>query len=522
MSSDLFTTEAYWPQRLLRLDGDLIRSIQRIGPRTYDGRDSPRYNILSYTWGRWETDVGRALPIMNTTWKIPIVDPKGFSVKSLAKVIQHVSQESHMWLDIGCIDQENQSMKMSEIGKQAAIFRGAEKAYIWLSQSKRNTLKPFILEALSRDALEIEGSLRPWLNRICAGVDLIFSDPWFSSLWCLQEGFLRRDAILLFDDASYLDIPKFESYSSTGGPCTLLDIVKGYQVIQTKIRANLRYYPERFGVQGVTRAQDVCQRLDNLGIPCIAQKHAIALYGVASLRNPMRELDRIYGIMQVFGFVLGQSAQPDKEFTLSELEDQLGEAANRENPVLAQSFIHLTDPAPDRRWCLSRNMRVFSFSPVVNRELDRPQSYCRITVKGSDARAQFHGHKAFFEDLTTRIRGPDDSGTYRSLYFDHTAENRRILPESFFGADAWLAPRIEEVKKSMQESVGREVAVLLIGSMDDVPLTWLGVIAHPSPVENHPNKRYWKRIGICTWDMSLDYLRNNFRDLFQKEVIDLA
>lgn len=530
MSSDLFTTEKHWPQRLLQLDGDSIRSVELSGSSTYGSIIGPQYNIISYTWGRWEIDKGEALLIHNVNWKIPAISSSGFTVAGFANVLKHVSQGSHVWLDVGCIEQENQTMKMREIGRQAAIFRGAQKAYIWLSHSKRNVLKPFILEALKRDALVMDHGFRPWLNRVEKAVGIIFSDPWFSSLWTLQEGFLRPDAILLFDDASVIDIPKFESYSG-GGPCTLLDIVKGYQAISSQFYGIIKGDSDVVGSHGVARAREVLQRLDDVGVPCLAKTHAVALYGVASRRNPMREHDRIYGIMQVFGLVLGKSAQPDMEFTLPQLEDQLGGAVNRMNPVVAQSFIHLgnPDPRPNRRWCLSRNMFVFSSSPVQGREVDRPEPYCRITFDDPEDCAIFHGYKASFEDLASRLRGPyEDKAAFLTLHFDHTKETRSKLPELYFDSyarydDPRLEYQTEEVGKVLQQSLSHEIVVLLIGSMEDNPArTWLGVIAYPLPTTGISSKVRWARVGVCTWMMHIDAIRSKLKDLFQKQVLCLG
>ncbi|KUI54507.1 hypothetical protein VP1G_01849 [Cytospora mali] len=513
MSSEFFTTEKHWPLRLLRLDGNAFKSVQRSGPSTYEGTKLPNYNILSYTWGRWQTEVGEALPIQNVKWKIPIVARQGFSVEAFAKVVRHVSQGSHVWLDVGCIDQEDEAVKMGEIGKQAAIFRGAQKAYIWLSHSKRNILKPFILEVLSRDAHFID---RPWLNKVSKGIEIIFADPWFSSLWTLQEGFIRLDAIILFDDASWLDIPKFESYSGTGGPCTLRDIVKAYEHISSSIRGILQYYPDRLGHEGNNRARRVCQRLDEVGIPCLARSHAIALYGVSSFRNPTRQHDRIYGIMQVFGLVLGKSAHPHKDFTLSDLEDQLGEAVNKANPVLAQWFVHLDDPRPNRRWCLHRNMRVYSYSPVVGRALEPPTPYCRIVFEPSRGFAKFQGHKALFGDLTFPLK-------FSFIYFDETTENRSKLPGSFFITDALLGDRAREVEGALEKSFGKKTSVLLIGGLGSPPVwEWLGVIAYPVSVSGYPGKTFWARIGICIWSYHIDQMREELWDLFPKETVYLV
>lgn len=516
MSSELFTTKEEWPRRLLNVNSGSFESLQRMGEHTYGGISKPSYNILSYTWGRWETSKGNALPIKGTTWRIPKIDQKGFSVPSFAKVLQHVKQdENHVWLDVGCIDQEDGRIKASEIGKQAAIFRRARKAYIWLSHSKRNILEPYIMEALCRDATEPEkGPFRAWLSHVYKGVQKLFSDPWFSSLWTLQEGYLRRDAILLFDDASWLDVPKFKSYSAHGGPCTLLDIVKGYAQVSTNLRGVLRYDPERLGSDGRRQAQEICQRLDDVGVPCLAQAHAIALYGVSSRRNPNREHDRIYGIMQVFGLVLGQSAQPDKSFTLNELEDQFGDAVNKANPVLAQSFVHLRDPRPNRHWCLQRDMRVFSNSPVVGRELDWPTPWCQIMFDRSEDRARFQGHRVPFEKLVA-------SGLkFQTVYFDIIAENKKRIPDRYMEPDYRLDLHMDEVLDLIQTYFGLETSILMIGGLEDAQIRrWLGVIVYPSSRKTPSGKRSWARVGVCTWLMEADYMCSVLRNTFQEDQI---
>ncbi|ROV98048.1 hypothetical protein VMCG_07059 [Cytospora schulzeri] len=463
MSSELFTTEKHWPLRLLHLEGDTFRSVQRVGSCTYDSTEKPEYNILSYTWGRWMTAAGKTLPIENVTWKIPVVGREGFSVEAFAKVVRH-----------------------------------------------RNILKPFILEALKRDAIVVD---RPWVNKVWKGVETIFSDPWFSSLWTLQEGFIRQDAVLLFDDATWIDIPKFESYTPTGGPCTFLDLVKAYQNISSRLSAVLWWHSDRLGHDGIILARKTCQRLDDVGIPCMARSHAIALYGVSSFRNSSRENDRIYGIMQVFGLALGKVAHPDKDFTLSQLEDQLGEAVNKANPVLAQSFVHLADPRPNRRWCIHRHMYVFSASPDIDRRPTPPTPYCRIIFDGSSGFAKFQGHAALLGDLMRNI------GSYRAYTFDDTTENRSKLPESFFQIEPRSGLPGEEIEGALELSFGQETSILVIGELRSGPSEWLGVIAYPVSISGYPEKTCWARIGVCTWHTSIQYMRSELWDLFRKERI---
>lgn len=51
-------------------------------------------------------------------------------VSELKKVIHVVADNKQfIWLDIACIDQENDSVKMDEVNKQAAIYRRARTAW---------------------------------------------------------------------------------------------------------------------------------------------------------------------------------------------------------------------------------------------------------------------------------------------------------------------------------------------------------------------------------------------------------
>lgn len=54
-----------------------MSSVERKAGDIYEGVKRPKYNILSYTWGRWEDrnpEPDRRLPISGISWKIPVVD----------------------------------------------------------------------------------------------------------------------------------------------------------------------------------------------------------------------------------------------------------------------------------------------------------------------------------------------------------------------------------------------------------------------------------------------------------------
>lgn len=64
-----FTTEIFfegqesklWPRRLLHVPS--MTSVEREGEDMYMGVEKPQYNIISYTWGRFEVSEGPSLQV---------------------------------------------------------------------------------------------------------------------------------------------------------------------------------------------------------------------------------------------------------------------------------------------------------------------------------------------------------------------------------------------------------------------------------------------------------------------------
>ena len=85
---------------------------------------------------------------------------------------------------------------------------------------------------------------------------------------------------------------------------------------------------------------DVVEK-SGLGAPAV--ENPMALYTVALNRTCSRPVDRIYGIMQLFGFQLGISA-PDADIAnppqLPELELQLGQHLAMKFPIMSQMHVH--------------------------------------------------------------------------------------------------------------------------------------------------------------------------------------
>ncbi len=133
-----------WPRRLLHVP-TMTSMVWRPG-NLYGDFESPAYNAVSYTWGRFRLDQGgkprpqkyndiQGLPIRGVEWTVPPINPEHFQEQELSALLKRMTWPSSVefvWIDIACIDQRRGSEEGSlEVGRQAAIFRGARHVFIW-------------------------------------------------------------------------------------------------------------------------------------------------------------------------------------------------------------------------------------------------------------------------------------------------------------------------------------------------------------------------------------------------------
>ncbi len=131
--------QAAWPRRLLHVV--TLTSVVRNDGNVFAGVKEPRYDILSYTWGRFTCSKGRAIDVRGIEWKIPAIDESHFTVEEFEAVIRQVGRDvEFIWVDIACIHQEDEALKAEDVGNQAGIFKNAHKAFIWLNRLKQPIL----------------------------------------------------------------------------------------------------------------------------------------------------------------------------------------------------------------------------------------------------------------------------------------------------------------------------------------------------------------------------------------------
>lgn len=205
------TEDTRAPKWLWDSDPRSSRTVEATEERLQDG-----YIAISYTWGRWK-DGSQAQD--GTPWKLPRIDPMVFAamLTQLKKLMRDISWNRYFWVDVLCIDQENKEKRNEEVSKQASIFGKAKGvlAYLWsldfdddLSQAIAN-LGDFILwslccppheqlrfsELCHESAPSLDGDTKlpdVFRDKVDAKLRL---DPWFSSLWALQEMVLCPSAL---------------------------------------------------------------------------------------------------------------------------------------------------------------------------------------------------------------------------------------------------------------------------------------------------------------------------------------
>ena len=151
--SDGDDTIGDWPQRLLHVP--TMTSYEWQAGHRYGVHMKPRYNAISYTWGRYQLTSAlekpyiKPLKLNGVSWEIPRIDDSHFTVDKFEELIRRSveprsyqgynaaftpSKIEFVWLDVACINQTpNHPQMATEIGRQARIFKKAKQVIVWLN-----------------------------------------------------------------------------------------------------------------------------------------------------------------------------------------------------------------------------------------------------------------------------------------------------------------------------------------------------------------------------------------------------
>ncbi|KAK8016926.1 hypothetical protein PG993_015115 [Apiospora rasikravindrae] len=514
-----------WPRRLLHIPS--MSSVERQDGDKYgpDNIIQPEYSILTYTWGRWESPGGPHIPVSGTTWAIPAVDEAKFTVKNFEDVINRMGLDyDFAWIDVVCIDQENYDVKMNEIGRQIGIFANASQVYVWLWSLSYARLQdiyddvtrygaslddpegPFLLKPRMASSSALYDDIAPrqessqipqaMLSSLEASIKVLLGDPWFSSLWTLQEGVLRQDAIFLSQDAK----PIQHRVDTLNPEADMAQLAMALSAIRSALES---YDSGSMEPSYSNLVDSVVKSIKRGGYPANALVNNPNLqWAAAQNREATNAEDRVYGIMALYNIRVGDAVPNNttpKKPSLSELETEFAIALNTVSPLLGQMFVHAGPRHPyGKTWEISRNIVVpFDFGYWNNQQYS---DYC--SIKGSTTGpAKIEGLAYRLKDLkhfwvacSTAIGG-------HPCYFD-VALDEYIVKEhpAIIPAPADLKRRRAECFKALftlidttlKEFGEDSISVFKLGGWK-----WsvFGLILLHLP----GNRNEVKRIGICEW-----------------------
>ena len=522
--------------RLLHIPS--MTSVERRDGNTYGPNDEkePDYSILTYTWGRWPAPGGPHIPVSGTTWVIPAVDEAKFTVASFEEVINKMGQtHDFAWIDVVCIDQENYDVKMDEIGRQVGIFANASQVYVWLWSLPSARLQD-VYDDITRCSASLnvdEGTFRQLpqmaslscmyddtaprnasqegdvgtldqiphaiLSSLKTSIKTLLGDPWFSSLWTLQEGLLRQDAIFLSQDAECIQ----HRVGIASSEAEMVSLARAFSTIRTALESyDGRSTEPSYG----DLVDSVIETIKRSGYPTrtLANNPNIQ-WAAAQLRNATNAEDRIYGIMALYNIQVGDAAPnivKRKNPSLPELESEFAITLNAKSPLLGQLFVHTSPERPRKNsWEISRDIRV----PYDFAYWDEQQflNYCSI-IGMSTGLAKVKGPVCFLKDLNRLWAASSrEKESYAMSYNfsvvldeyvvkEHPAilaapTNRKNRPADRVKATFTL------INTTLEEFGQDAVSVLELGG-------WMREVYGLLLLHSPSDRSQAKRIGICKWD----------------------
>ena len=509
MSNSTFQPE--WPLRLLHVP--TMTSLERQEGNIYGSFKEPPYSILSYTWGRWEVSDGTpALKVDGVGWTIPAVDENHFSATQLQKAIWNISlwQQSEdpeyrpnefIWIDIACIDQKDEKVKAFEIGRQAAIFENAESAYIWLSHLDASELRACDemlydssetlyapIEEEELDAVDIDA----WTESFLRLLEVLLQDPWFTSLWTLQEMYLRADAKILSKSTEVV-----ERKAGNGNSLALANLIIHCTSVYNELTRRALGGQQHAHSSTHTKILNLIERL---GLYHGPWENPVLLYGAARHRTTRDPKDRVYGIMQVYKFRLGTSAQPDQAFTLPNLELQLAMAHNVRSALSAQLFVHTRIIEVGECWRMDSQSKLPQALLGIA-DTDR-KSLCEVSF-GSSQVPRMRAQACQLRDIANvwrQVSSPQGSNTVQIIMLDVTTFSEKKLPPELRDLSQ-DDDRQHDLSSFLVDALSNEVRVFLLGilvdGVDEDIDTAVGLIA---TAQRLGTTLCWQRIGICLWE----------------------
>ncbi|OCK89138.1 uncharacterized protein K441DRAFT_668164 [Cenococcum geophilum 1.58] len=570
--------ERYWPRRLLHIQS--MRSFEKQESNTFGTSPpvhEPCYGTISYTWGRFELSRGSAISIYGIPWKPPSIDPRHFTVEQFENAIRSIASISgveFLWLDVACAKFSHRpaSATMDEdVSMQREIFSGASYNCIWLTEIEWEILAD-IFVTLSRIAnnanceggqpIEFENFDLLLQKTVTPAFKRLLVDPWFSSLWTLQEAMAKPNAILLSAEGSPISLSPYTHDLISDGSEMEIILKNGNSVLQRlsfkeltpckpkdgKDSSRTGYMTLRhlvhlsrsildlilFRVQHLSRDSDERLSLEDMGntitrsgLPSFASFNLLRLWKIAQNRHEMHPGDRIeYIHKHVFRFPTGPGTPfADSASSPVQLEAYFSKQLILHFPVLSQLFSRHYPCGEGFSWGLDQGCEFLDLDIIFTSFQEYiPQVTTRPVITGDGSHHIGFNGPAYDFGGTLKILLSQSLSFSRLLgiFFDSTTIN---LPSTTVSIPSMaslptrqpsfqsssLSPKTQNWRVALDEQVQHVNAFnhLLLKADADVRMLVLarapGFGDGPNlaigliVMKNRGNTDAWRRMGLCFW-----------------------
>ncbi len=410
----------------------------------------------------------------------------------------------YSWLDVACIDQDDRGAKMAEIGKQAGIFEKAEDSYVWLHAMSKSVVEevtstlmrcaarlggeqtkshPLLLDILINwDDRSVSDYMEPplplclsdesWAAPVRTSIQCILDDPWFTSLWTLQESTIAAHSWLLCREGQKLE-------REGGIDCSLPMLNNDLGDILHHIE--MAFKDSEFIDCASTRLLDdlryVCNMVERFGLS--AYEYAILLYNSTSYRVCRESLDRIYGIIQVFNLKLCEPRDPSGTYTLPDLELEFASELNKKSPIWAQLFRHTKRSNPAQTWMITQFCEL---PPALRFDVTFPRSECTY-VFNAHGQVHFCGRACSLYAINQQWMTAASSPPPRSDSWGWGSVHMIVLDESEYSS-VHVAEQLQEPAHIDSPNHTAIVKILLDLEHENIGVFVLGKLLQPDSDSN--------------------------------------
>lgn len=362
-------------------------------------------------------------------------------------------------------------------------------------------------------------------------VKYLTADPWFSSLWTLQEAFLRPDAFIMTRNAR----ESLWDEKNAGKVMITLRMVLDAVWSTWAATGQIRFRDDVVFGPGWDKKSiaNLRKSIEESGLVQLYERCPTGLLAMAQYRRtgPDNTTDRIYGIMQVFDLRVGKSrpgADPGHAFTLDELQDELGAALMTKDPVLSQLHIYQSPTALGKGWRVNEDSRPADWFEDVVRDFGYDSALSSSPSHNDFSMSQLSPIQ-LSGAVWCHIKGPAvPLRNLRDTWEDLFSKIGCVIYKVVLGIDCPKPTRLHDMDGRVNEYMVKEISdlvsqhprasVVLLGVcysssvryrtnedpiIEHRPKRAFGLIVIPyeSVAALNLNSLVWRRIGICSWDL---------------------